>query len=271
MNGIAPPAAGPAVDQKIQRGGKNPGIITGILAKVALALTVAIAQTTLPAGLESPDSGVVCNHKRAICYDRHGASIGLTEAFLGHIVAERLTASLRVSGTDRQSETTFSPADGVECVRGTGPCRLQRQPLAALTLLLYGPTSRSIGQTGEIRAIMYGEWDWQRTSHKNGTETSPNQPEHFVLRFEPDGFLSAQVDCNSAGGKYQFEGSRITLKLTNSTLMSCQPGSLEEVFQQNLAAATTYFMKGGRLFLALRNDTGAMEFDRPAIHATLGP
>jgi heat shock protein HslJ len=257
--------------RKSHREGKNPGIVTGTLLKVALALTVATAQTTLPVGLESPDSGVVCNHNRAICYDRYGASIGLTEAFLGHMVAERLTTSLRNSGTDNQAGTTFSPVDSVECVRGTGPCRLQRQPLAALTAVLYGPRSRPNGQTAEMRAIMYGEWDWQRTCYKNNTEASPNQPEHYVLRFEPDGFLSAQVDCNSAGGKYQFEDSGITLKLTNSTLMSCQPGSLEEVFQQNLTTAASYFMKGGRLFLSLSNDNGTMEFDRPGVHATHGP
>ena len=230
---------------------------------------MAIAQTTLPAGLESPDGGVVCNLKRAICYDRYGASIGLTEAFLGHIAAERLTANLNSSGTDNQSVTTFSPADGVECMRGTGPCRLQHQSHAPLTAVLYGPTSRPIGQTAEMRAIMYGDWAWQRTRYKNNTETSPNQPEHYVLRFEPDGFLSAQVDCNSAAGKYQFQDSGITLKLTNSTLMSCQQGSLEEVFQQNLATATSYFMKKGRLFLALSN--GTMEFDRPAVKETHAP
>jgi len=122
-----------------------------------------------------------------------------------------------------------------------------------------------------MRAILYGEWDWQRTRYKNNTETSPNYPEHYVLRFEQDGLLSAQVDCNSAGGKYQFEGSAITLKLTNSTLMSCQPGSFEEVFQQNLTSATSYFMKDGRLYLALSDGTGTMEFDRPAGRATHGP
>jgi heat shock protein HslJ len=257
--------------RKTHRGGKSPGIVTVHLATIALALTVATAQTTLPAGLQSPESGVVCNHERAICYDRYGASIGLTESFLGHIVAERLTASLHSSGTDNQSGTAFSPADGVECVRGTGPCRLQRQPHAALTALLYGPTSRPIGQTSEMRAIMYGEWDWQRTRSKNNIETRPSQPVQYVLRFEADGFLSAQVDCNSAGGRYLFENSRITLKLTNSTLMSCQPGSLAEVFQQNLATAVTYFMKDGRLFLTLSNDAGTMEFDRPTLNATGGP
>jgi heat shock protein HslJ len=270
MNGTAHPGAGNTGDEKTHRSGSNPVVLTATVLKIALALTVATAQTTLPTGLESPDSGVVCNRERAICYDRNGASIRLTEAFLGHVVAERLISSLRRTETDNSAKIIFSPADGVECVRGTGPCRLKLQPYPVLTAALFGQTSRPVGRAAEIRVILYGEWDWQRTRYKNDTETRPNQPEHYVLRFAPDGFLNTQVDCNSAGGKYRFEESQITLKLTNSTLMSCQPDSLEEVFQQNLAAATSYFMKSGRLFLALKKDAGTMEFDRPVMHVTHG-
>jgi heat shock protein HslJ len=206
-----------------------------------------------------------------ICYDRYGASIGLTEAFLGHVAAERLTIILRSSGTGNRPGTSFSPANGVECVRGTGPCRIKRRPSAALTAALYAPTARPIGQTAEMRAIMYGEWDWQRTRYNNGTEARPRESKHYVLRFEPDGHLEARVDCNSAGGNYRFENNRISLELANSTLMSCEPGSFEEVFKQNLVDVGSYFMNGGRLFLDLRKGAATMEFDRTALHATPEP
>jgi heat shock protein HslJ len=270
MSGIAPPAGRHPVVEKIQRGALKRVIATAILSQIALALTVATAQTSLPARLESPDLGVVCNRQRAICYDRHGANFGLTEEFLGHAAAERLIASLRRTKTGQAAKTIFSPADEVDCVLETGPCRLQFQPDAALTAVLFEPTSRPFGQKPEMRAILYGEWDWQRTRYKNGTETRPHEPEHYVLRFEPDGSLTAKVDCNSAGGKYQFEGTQITLKLTNSTLMSCQPGSLEDAFQRGLAAATAYSMIRGRLVLALKKDAGTMEFDRPAAQVPPG-
>jgi heat shock protein HslJ len=270
MSGIAPPTAKYTVAENVHRGAMNAGFVTAILAQIAFATTVATAQAKLTEGLESPDSGVVCNLKRAICYDRNGASVGLTEAFLGPVAAERLTKSLRSSGTEDQRETFFSPDDGITCVPGTGPCRLGLQPQAALTAALYAPAHRPNGQTAEIRAILYGEWDWQGTRLKNDHETRPDHPDRYVLRFEPDGLLSAQVDCNSAGGTYQFEETRINVKLTNSTLMACQPGSLEEVFQRNLDAVTGYFMKNGKLFLSLRNGSGAMEFDRPALRRTLG-
>jgi hypothetical protein len=40
------------------------------------------------------------------------------------------------------------------------------------------------------------------------------------------------------------------------------PGSLERVFLRDLVAARVYFMREGRLFLNLRDDTGTMEFGR---------
>jgi heat shock protein HslJ len=118
---------------------------------------------------------------------------------------------------------------------------------------------------------MYGEWQWQRSRYSNDSEARPNQPEHYILRFKPDGALSAKVDCNSAGGNYRFEGNQITLQLTNSTLMSCEPGSLDQAFQHDLAAAVDYFMKGGRLFLDLKYGAGTMEFDRPTPAALAEP
>lgn len=244
--------------------GKRSLITLAVLAGIASASTMAIPQTPLPTGLDSPDQGVVCNLQRATCYDRYGPSIALTEGFLGHIAAKGLATSLVSSGTGNGRGIPFSPVDGVECVPETGPCQFDRLPHSPLTAALYGPMSRPAGQTVEMRMIMYGEWHWQRTSYSHGTETRPNQPEQYTLRFEPDGVLSAKVDCNAAGGTYRFDGNRISIKIINSTLMSCAPDSLEQVFQQNLAATAGYFMKDGLLFLDLNHNTGTMAFDRPA-------
>lgn len=232
---------------------------------VGLAILTAFAspQEALPAGLESPDQGVVCNGRRAACYDRYGPSIGLTEVFLGHVVAERLTTGLRGTQPDNRPGATFSPANGVECVRQTGPCRFQERPNGPLTAALFGPPSRPAGQTVEMRAIVYGEWHWVLTRYGNDTEARPNQPERFTLRFAPDGSIRARVDCNSAGGKYRLEGNQLAIELTYSTLAACETESLAQVFQQNLAAAATYFMRNGQLFLDLKYDTGTMEFNRP--------
>src|SRR5258708_21017187 len=98
MSGIAlPTTGGNAFGEKIHRGENDPGILTPTLLRVAFALTVATAQTTLPARLESPDSGVVCNHERASAYDRYAATIGFPEPLLCHCAAERLPTNARHS------------------------------------------------------------------------------------------------------------------------------------------------------------------------------
>lgn len=93
----------------------------------------------LPAGLHSPDHGVVCDKARGICFDRFGPSIGLTEAFLGPAEARALTDVLRAAPPDHRPGAEFSPADGVTCRRQSGPCRTLGVVDDALTAVLYGP------------------------------------------------------------------------------------------------------------------------------------
>lgn len=102
-------------------------------------ITRVAAAAELPAGLSSPDHGVVCDNRRAVCFDRFGPSIGLTEAFLGPAAARALTAVLRETSSDHRPGAAFSPAESVTCVRQTGPCRSRDAVDEALTAVLYGP------------------------------------------------------------------------------------------------------------------------------------
>ena len=197
------------------------------MSAVSLAAAFAQPEATLPAGLDSPDHGVVCNRERAVCYDRYGPSIGLTEVFLGGSAAKRLTASLREPREEHRPGTAFSPAEGVECVRETGPCRVEGKPHAGLIAVLYGPPARRDGLSAEARAILGAEWHWLGTRYNNDTERRPTEPAGYTLRLERDGSVRVRADCNEAGGLYRLEGSRLTIQLTQSTLAACEPGSLE--------------------------------------------
>ncbi len=103
-----------------------------------LGVAYATAAAELPAGLRSPDHGVVCDSRRGVCFDRFGPSIGLTEAFLGPSAARALTAVLREAPPDHGPRAEFSPAENVRCRRKTGPCRTGGVVDDALTAVLYG-------------------------------------------------------------------------------------------------------------------------------------
>jgi hypothetical protein len=83
----------------------------------------------------------VCNRRTEICYDRFGPSIGLTEIFCGQQAAQRLLAALREQPAGESAGASFSPAEGVLCVREMGPCRFRGELHSELTAALY-PTGR---------------------------------------------------------------------------------------------------------------------------------
>jgi heat shock protein HslJ len=231
---------------------------TGATFWLAGVLSGGATAGALPAGLDSPDYGVVCNRTHAICYDRYGPSIGLTESFLGRAAAERLTTDLRA----HPPGTIFSPAADVRCARETGPCRLGGELHEALTSALYTPGPRASGQSAVARAVVGVEWRWIGTRYNDDTEARPTEPGRYTLRLEPDGSLRVRADCNDVGGTYRLELGRITIEFTHSTLAACGPDSLEGVFRRDLSAAAAYFLKHGQLHLDLQHDSGTAEFTR---------
>jgi heat shock protein HslJ len=204
---------------------------------------------------------VVCNKSSGVCYDRFGPSIGLTEAFLGPEPAQRLTDALREQPVEHAPGAIVTPAPGIECVRETGPCKVKGELHKGLTSALYGPwPARS--RSAEAAAIIDGEWGWVVTRYSDDSVAQPADPASYTLRLKPDSSLSIRADCNRVGGRYVIEESTISIEMTHSTLVACEPDSLDSVFLRDLAAARVFFLRRGKLFLDLKYDTGTMEFSR---------
>ena len=235
-------------------------MLRGLLAVTVTASLPAMAATTLPDGLVSPDSGVVCQRESGVCYDRFGPSIGLTEAFLGPGPAHRLAARLR--GTPGERAASFSPAEGVECLAERGPCRAGGQVQDALTALLYDPPPPRM-ESAEARALTFGEWQWRASLYRDETEARPDEPERYTVAFGTDGRLSLKADCNMAGGRFRLAGSQLSIEVTQSTRAACPPDSLDETFLRDLASTTGFFLKDGTLYFDLSDGLGTMQFERP--------
>jgi len=126
-------------------------------------------------------------------------------------------------------------------------------PLQAATLI------SSDGETTTIVGIL---WKWQRTAYNNDTRAEPPDPSRYTILLVPDGRLSVHLDCNAGGGRYTLDGSSLTLEVTQTTMAACPPGSLDQQFMKDLAAARIAFMRDGNLYLDLMYDTGTMKFAR---------
>lgn len=106
-------------------------------------------------------------------------------------------------------------------------------------------------------------WTWQRFVD-NGEKGSFLLPFPAAYRLEllPDGKFLAQADCNTAGGGYSLDGSRLSFAPGPTTLAECKTGSRSGDFIRMLGQVSTYVLKGDALSLNLKADGGDMVFTR---------
>lgn len=103
-------------------------------------------------------------------------------------------------------------------------------------------------------------WDWQYSEYGDGSKVYPKNQGLFSVTFEPNGSFYAGTDCNSLGGDYMVDGSKITFGEMRTTLMYCE-GSQEAEFQKMLKDTNSYFFTSkGELVLNLKYDSGTAVF-----------
>jgi heat shock protein HslJ len=81
-----------------------------------------------------------------------------------------------------------------------------------------------------------------------------------LIEFLADGQVAVQADCNRVAGTYTVNGNLLVITLGPSTLAACPPGSLGDVFVQQLGNIRSYFFKGENLILEIKFDSGSMIF-----------
>jgi len=116
---------------------------------------------------------------------------------------------------------------------------------------------------GGKRALVAGTvWQWAQTLYSDGQRSVPSDPQRYTINFLENGEISAKADCNMKGGRYTLDENRLSLEITRSTRRACEDGSLEDRFVRDLSAGTSFFLRGGELYIELKFDSGVMKFLR---------
>ncbi len=103
-------------------------------------------------------------------------------------------------------------------------------------------------------------WVWQRAEYTDGKTIVPKMPEAFTIAFSPNGSVVIGTDCNSAGGEYSIENTKVTFTDMYSTLMYCE-GSQEAEFMKLLQSIASFrFDSTDMLIFDLQNGSGRMIF-----------
>lgn len=102
------------------------------------------------------------------------------------------------------------------------------------------------------------------TVYSDDRRVVPADSRNYTVQFREDETLNVKADCNLKGGSYSSSpgDKRLSIAITHSTMAACPEESLENEFERELSAATSYFIKDGELYLDLEYDSGTMRFSK---------
>lgn len=186
--------------------------------------------------------------------DLNGQPINVATTFLGDRI--QLNSVAFQDGQIVVDMVTQGPGDAMCCPTQavTKTFAYQDNSLVEISSVESGPAE---GSTGALTGSL---WKWVEFQDSAGKIVSSGDPTKYTLEFLSGGKVAVKADCNTGTGVYQVNGSMLTITIQTLTLDACQPGSLSSQFVQYLGNVVSYVFRDDNLYLALKFDSGIMEF-----------
>ena len=152
------------------------------------------------------------------------------------------------------SMTTHGPGDAMSCPTSEVTRRFTVQADHLVAKHEARPSMQDPDIIGSV-------WQWVRTRYNDCTMmTRPVDAAGYTIQLKSNGTVDVRGDCNRGGGSFNLSGSKLSIKITHTTMAACPEGSLESKFLRDLNRTGGYLIKNSRLFLNLELDSGTMEF-----------
>jgi heat shock protein HslJ len=195
----------------------------------------------------------------ALVVEINGAPVNIATTLLGdRVVVNDLTFNDNTIGVDMISH---GPNDPLCCPTQQ---TIQVYEMGLMQMQTEGETdAASDAQPERTTPELAGtSWTWSQTQMMDDSSVTPADPSQFTLLFNADGAFATQTDCNTFQGNYSADSStgQLAMETTISTRMACPPEALEESYIRSLNGAASYLVEGGNLYIALKMDSGIMEF-----------
>jgi heat shock protein HslJ len=128
-------------------------------------------------------------------------------------------------------------------------------------LVLIGILASNSSQNVPGQDLQGVTWEW--ISMQKTDLVSPlvvPSPQNYTIRFNADGSVNIQADCNQVLGSYTTDGSSLTITTGPTSLAYCGEASLDQVYLQALSLVISYDQTGQRLALNFQAKDGKMDF-----------
>lgn len=131
---------------------------------------------------------------------------------------------------------------------------------AALLTLGAGLLAGVAAQPEADAPLLDTVWQLEQIQYMNDTETAPNDPARYTVRFGSDGSLQVRADCNRGVGRYELDGVALTLAPLALTRALCPPDSIDSEFVRELSNVVSFVLNPDGLYLATAIDVSILHF-----------
>jgi heat shock protein HslJ len=127
---------------------------------------------------------------------------------------------------------------------------------AGLGRMLFAPAG---AETSQVDLLTASAWQWVGFTDPM-QQFEVDQPENYILTFQPDGTLQIKADCNQVIAAYSAsDDGTLSIQPGPATMAACPPGSRGEELVQKLGFAARYFFQDGNVFIDMMADGGTLE------------
>jgi heat shock protein HslJ len=142
-----------------------------------------------------------------------------------------------------------SPADVlvIGLLAGVLHCKPAPEKSGDITQSARDDTASSTEAIPENASTDLDGTSWRLVKFQGSDETTlkPDDPNKYTVTFNPDGQLSARIDCNRGRGTWKSSGPRLELGPLALTRAACPPGSLHDRIVNQWPYMRSYVMKDG--------------------------
>lgn len=158
---------------------------------------------------------------------------------------------LALAACDTMGPTTqeLVPTEGVAVAT-------QAPPLTEDSSTVEQPQGETAAPGADLQGVT---WEWVSLIDPMGQTTS-SDPTRYTITFNPDGMAPVLADCNTVISSYITDGLNLEILPGPATLMACPEDTQDQLFTASLAAADSYIVQDGELFITIDGGTGTLIF-----------
>jgi len=132
-----------------------------------------------------------------------------------------------------------------------------------LLMVTLGAIAGCMGPKMHLAGLGDTSWQLVKFQGGDGTVLTPDDKTKYTVAFTNNGDLNVRFDCNRGRGTWILNGpNEVRFGPLALTRVMCPPGSMHDHLVKQWPQVRSYSLKGGRLYLSLRADTGTYELER---------